>query len=101
MTADGRHADKTPRVAHDGTEYHCQAYGPGSDGLCFMEEIYPCTARAMCEAVMKQERMRLYVRLLALAASGDETANAILIMTDRPEELLNGDYWQARRDELE
>lgn len=99
MSREERHADEIRRVEADGTEYDCQAYGPGSQGLCFMQNLAACDSREMCERTMKQERMLLYVRLMALAAMGDDTAKWMLGTINGPHELLNGDQVEPEADQ--
>lgn len=100
MTAEERHADKTRRVALDGTEYDCQAYGPASRGYCFFEQVDECQTRLECVQRMSIERMLMWVSLTARANAGDPDCIAILAGFTAPEQLLNGDYWHDAAQEL-
>ena len=95
MTGQERHAEETRRVAADGEQYHCQAYGPDSRGYCFLEAEFECQSRLECVRSMEGERMLSWVRLHARAQQGDKDCIEILKAFTSPEQLLNGDYWSS------
>lgn len=69
----------------------CEAYGPELPDQCFVALVAGhCADAQQCAETMAAERVRLFDRIHALAAAGEEPWRTLADEFTAPEQLLGG-----------
>lgn len=80
----------------DAQPWHCEAYGPEGvevGAVCFRSgnlHKRVCATAGECHTYMAMERERVFQRIRAGAASGDETMQFLAEQFTSPDQLLGG-----------